>query len=78
MSISTREDTGPQLENSVHLQKQPKFINICRQSGYNQSFLVAFNNGERITDAEAKVLEAQLSKKVHHRDDKNVRNLIVR
>lgn len=37
------------------------FVNLCRQSGYNQSFLVAFNNGERITDAEARVLEAQLS-----------------
>jgi hypothetical protein len=39
-----------------------RFLSLCRQSGYNQSFLVAFNNGERITDAEAKVLEAQLSK----------------
>ena len=44
------------------LAEATKFINICRQSGYNQSFLVAFNNGERITDAEAKVLEAQVSK----------------
>jgi len=38
-----------------------KFLTICRQSGYNQSFLVAFNNDERITDAEARSLEAQLS-----------------
>jgi hypothetical protein len=38
------------------------FLNLCKQSGYNQSFLVAFKNGERITDAEAKVLEAQASK----------------
>jgi hypothetical protein len=44
------------------LAEATKFINICRQSGYNQSFLVAFNNGERITDAEAKILEAQVSK----------------
>ena len=44
------------------LAEASKFLNICRQSGYNQSFLVAFNNGERITDAEAKGLEAQLSK----------------
>ena len=44
------------------LAEATKFINICRQSGYNQSFLVAFNNDERITDAEAKVLEAQVSK----------------
>jgi len=43
------------------LAEASSFVKICRQSGYNQSFLVAFNNGERITDAEARVLEAQLS-----------------
>ena len=44
------------------LAEASRFLNLCRQSGYNQSFLVAFNNSERITDAEARVLEAQLSK----------------
>ncbi len=44
------------------LAEATRFLNLCRQSGYNQAFLVAFKNNERITDAEAKLLEAQLSK----------------
>jgi hypothetical protein len=44
------------------LAEATRFLNLCRQSGYNQSFLVAFKNNERITDAEAKVLETQKSK----------------
>ncbi len=44
------------------LAEASRFLGLCKQSGYNQSFLVAFKNNERITDAEAKVLEAQLSK----------------
>jgi hypothetical protein len=43
------------------LAEASRFLNLCRRSGYNNSFLAAFNNGERITDAEARVLEAQLS-----------------
>jgi len=46
------------------LAEASRFLSLCRQSGYNQSFLVAFKNDERITDAEAKVLEAQLSETV--------------
>lgn len=44
------------------LAEATRFMNLCRQSGYNQSFLVAFKNNERITDAEAGILEAHLSK----------------
>ncbi len=44
------------------LAEASSFHNLCLQSGYNNAFLVAFNNNERITDAEARVLEAQLSK----------------
>ena len=44
------------------LAEATRFMNLCRQSGYNQSFLVVFKNNERITDAEARILEAHLSK----------------
>ena len=43
------------------LAEASRFLNLCRKSGYSNSFLAAFNNGERITDAEARVLEGQLS-----------------
>jgi hypothetical protein len=43
------------------LAEASKFLNTCRQTGHNQAFLVAFKNSERITDAEARILEAQLS-----------------
>jgi hypothetical protein len=42
------------------LAEATRFLNLCRQSGYTNSFLVAFKNNERITDAEARTLEAQL------------------
>ena len=38
-----------------------RFLNLCRKSGYPNSFLVAFKNEKRITDAEARALETQLS-----------------
>jgi hypothetical protein len=43
------------------LAEATRFLKLCRHSGYSNSFLVAFKNNERITDAEARTLEAQLS-----------------
>ncbi len=42
------------------LAEASRFLNFCRKSGYSNSFLVAFNNNVRITDAEARILEDQL------------------
>jgi len=44
------------------LPEASRFLNLCRKSGYNNSFLAAFKNNKRITDAEARVLETQKSK----------------
>jgi hypothetical protein len=43
------------------LAEATRFLKLCLQAGYSNSFLVAFKNNERITDAEARILEAQLS-----------------
>ena len=43
------------------LAEATRFLNLCRKSGYSNSFLVAFKNEQRITDTEARALEAQLS-----------------
>ena len=37
-----------------------KFQNVCRQNGYNQAFIAAFSNNERITDSEARSLESKI------------------
>jgi len=36
------------------------FQNICRDNGYNQAFIAAFSNNIRISDAEARAIEADI------------------
>jgi hypothetical protein len=36
------------------------FQNICRKNGYNQAFIAAFSNNIRISDAEARAIEADI------------------